>query len=120
MKLHFVLLIFSCLWYLFIALAILIGLVNEATHCVANAFLFIVCISSVSNTCRSGPKVVNFFTCSTRLSTRFQLLIKTEILTNKEKKFSALNLSGVVFLMLINANICWHFNIDEQDKLMLS
>ena len=54
MKLHIVLLILSCLWYVFIALAILIGLVNEATHCVANALLFMVCIYSVSNTHRSG------------------------------------------------------------------
>ena len=54
MKLHFVLLMLSCLWYVFIVLAILKGLVNEATLCVANALLFIVCIYSVSNTQKSG------------------------------------------------------------------
>ena len=54
MKLHFVLLLLSCLWYVFIVLAILIGLVNEASLCVANALLFMVCFNSVSNTHRSG------------------------------------------------------------------
>ena len=54
MKLNFVLLMLSCLWYVFIVLAILIGLVNEAALCVANTLLFIVCIYSVSNTQRSG------------------------------------------------------------------
>ena len=34
MKLHFVLLMLSCLWYVFIVLVILKGLVNEATLCV--------------------------------------------------------------------------------------
>ena len=33
------------------------------------------------------------------------------------KKFLALSLSDVVFIMLNN---CWHFNIYEQDKFMLS
>ena len=32
----------------------------------------------------SCPKVTNFLTCSTQLSTKFQLLIKTKILTNEE------------------------------------
>ena len=54
MKLHFVLLKLSCLWYVFIVLAILICLVNEATLCVAKTLLFMVCIYSVSNTQRSG------------------------------------------------------------------
>ena len=54
MKLHFVLLMLSCLWYEFIVLAILIGLVIVATLCVANALLFIVCIYNVSNTHMSG------------------------------------------------------------------
>ena len=54
MKLHFVLLMLSCLWYVFIVLAKLIGLVIVATLCVANALLLIVCIYSVSNTHRSG------------------------------------------------------------------
>ena len=80
MKLHLGLLMPTCLWYVFIVLAILIGhvneatlcvanallfmyvfivsailigLVNEATLCVANAHLFMVCIYSVSNAHRS-------------------------------------------------------------------
>ena len=32
----------------------------------------------------SGPKVIKLFSRSTQLSTKFQLLIKTEIPTNKE------------------------------------
>ena len=31
-----------------------------------------------------GPEVIKLFSCSTQLSTKFQLLIKTKILTNKE------------------------------------
>ena len=54
MKLHFVSLKLSCLWYVFIVLAILICLVNEATLCVAKTLLFMVCIYSVSNTQRYG------------------------------------------------------------------
>ena len=36
------------------------------------------------------------------------------------KKFIALKLPDVVFIMLLNANNCWHFNIYEQDKFLLS
>ena len=31
-----------------------------------------------------GPEVIKRFSCSTQLSTKFQLIIKTKILTNKE------------------------------------
>ena len=31
-----------------------------------------------------GPEVIKLFSCSTQLSTKFQLLIKTKISTNKE------------------------------------
>ena len=41
-----------------------------------------------------------FFSCSAQPSTKFQLLIKAKILTNK--KFLASSLSDVVFIMLIN------------------
>ena len=47
-----------------------------------------------------GPKVITLFSCSTQLSTKFQLLIKTKI-----KKFLALSLSDVVFIMLINVKM---------------
>ena len=49
--------------------------------------------------CLSGHKVI-FFSYSTQLSTKFQVLIKT-----KMKKFLALSLSGVVFIMLINVKM---------------
>ena len=32
-----------------------------------------------------GPRVIKLFSCSTQLSTKFQLLIKTKIPTNKER-----------------------------------
>ena len=33
---------------------------------------------------RSGPEIIKLFSCSTQLSMKFQRLIKTKILTNKE------------------------------------
>ena len=33
---------------------------------------------------KPGPKVIKLFSCSTQLSMKFQMLIKTKILTNKE------------------------------------
>ena len=47
---------------------------------------------------QSGPEVIKLFSCSTQLSTQFQLLINTKI----PKTFLALSLSDVVFIMLIN------------------
>ena len=47
--------------------------------------------------CQPGLEVIKLFSCSTQLSTKFQLLIKTKI-----PKFLALSLSDVVFIMLIN------------------
>ena len=52
-----------------------------------------------------APRLYNFFSCSTQLSTKFQLLIKTKILYQQMKKFLALNLSDVVFIMLINVKM---------------
>ena len=49
----------------------------------------------------SGPEVKKLFSCSTRLSTKFQLHIKTKILTNKEVSW----LSDVVFIMLMNVKM---------------
>ena len=52
----------------------------------------------------AGPEVIKLLSCSTQLSTKLQLLIKTTILTNKE--FSCyLGLSGLVFIMLINVKM---------------
>ena len=46
------------------------------------------------------PQSYKTFSCSTQLSTKFQLLIKTKIPTNALK-----NLSVVVFIMLINVKM---------------
>ena len=43
------------------------------------------------------------FSCSTQLSTKFQLLIKLKY--RKIKKFLALRLSDVIFIMLINVKM---------------
>ena len=51
---------------------------------------------------KTGPEVIKLFSCSTQLSTKFQLFIKTKIPT---KRFLALSLSDVVFIMLINVKI---------------
>ena len=51
-----------------------------------------------------GPAVIKLFSCSTQLSTKFQLLIKTKILTTEEVIF-ALSLSDVVFIMLIDVKM---------------
>ena len=52
------------------------------------------------NTMNPGPEVLKLFSCSTQLCKKFQLLIKT-----KMKKFLALSLSDVVFIMLINVQM---------------
>ena len=65
----------------------------------------------------SGPEVMKHFLCSTQLSTKFQLLIKTKISTNKEVScFKSLRCCIYHPNKGLNANICWHFNIFEQDK----
>ena len=59
----------------------------------------------------------HIFSCSTQLSTIFQLLIETKIPTNK--KFLVLRLSNFVFITLINVKmptIVGIFNIYEQGK----
>ena len=47
-----------------------------------------------------GHKVIILFSCLTELSTKFQLLIKLKY--RQMKKFFALSLSDVAFIMLIN------------------
>ena len=49
--------------------------------------------------------VIKPFSCSTQLSTIFQLLIKTKIPTNEKKFFFILRLSDVAFIMLINVKM---------------
>ena len=74
-----------------------------------------------------GPEVIKLFSCSTQLSTKFQLLIETRKPSNKEVS-SCMSLR-YLFIMLINVKMstvvgiltfmsrinCWHFNIYEQD-----
>ena len=52
----------------------------------------------------SGPEFVKLFPCSTQLSSKFQLLIK-KLNIPQMKKFIALSLSDVVFIMLINVKM---------------
>ena len=52
----------------------------------------------------SGPGVIKLFSCSTQLSTKFQLLIKTKK-KKKAKKFLALSVSDVVFILLIKVKM---------------
>ena len=66
---------------------------------------------------RSGPEVIKLFSCSTQLSTIFQLLIKTKIPTNEEVScFKFLRCCIYHANKCKNANNCWHFNIYKQDK----
>ena len=58
----------------------------------------------------SGPKVIKLFSCSTQLSIEFQLHIKT-IKKRQMKKFPALRLSDVVFIMLVNVKMPTIVNI---------
>ena len=52
---------------------------------------------------RSCPKVINLFSCSTQLRTNFQMLVKLKY--QQMKKFLALSLSDIVFIMLINVKM---------------
>ena len=51
----------------------------------------------------TGPGVLKLFLCSSQLSTKFQLLIKTKILKIKEVPY--LSLSDNVFIMLLDVKI---------------
>ena len=53
----------------------------------------------LKNNVTPGPEVIKLFSCSTQLSMKFQLLIKLKY--RQMKKFPALSLSDVVFIMLI-------------------
>ena len=52
-----------------------------------------------------GPEVIKHFSCSTKLSTKFELLIKTKYMYRQTKKFFALSLSDGVFIELINVKM---------------
>ena len=51
-----------------------------------------------------GLEVIKLFLCSTQLSMKFQLLIKSTML-KKKKNFLAFKLSGIVFIMPINVKM---------------
>ena len=53
---------------------------------------------------RSGPEVIKRFSCSSQLSTTFQLLMK-KLKYRQMKTFLALSVSDVVFIMLINVKM---------------
>ena len=66
---------------------------------------------------RTGHEVIKLFLCSTQLSMKFQLGIKSKITTNKEVScFKSLRCCIYHANKCLNANNCWHFNIYEQDK----
>ena len=47
-------------------------------------YLYVLCLFGVVAMFCSGPAVKQMFSCSTQLSKKFQLLIKTKISTNEE------------------------------------
>ena len=63
---------------------------------------------------QTGLEFIKLFSCSTQLSMKFQLLIKTKML--KTYDFLAFKLSYAVFIMLINAKMPTIVDIYEQDK----
>ena len=60
-------------------------------------------LQSVKYEGSSEPEVIIFYSCSTQLSIKVHLLIKTKRLHSKE--FSSLNLADVVFIMLISVKM---------------
>ena len=52
----------------------------------------------------SVPEVIKLFSCSAQLSTKFQLLTKIKIPTNKEVS-SFKSLVDIVFIMLLNVKL---------------
>ena len=72
---------------------------------------------------KPDPEVIKLFSCSTQLSMKFQLLIKTKTPTNKEVScFKSLRCCIYHADKCLNANNwhCWHFNIISRINLVLS
>ena len=66
---------------------------------------------------KSGPEVIKPISCSFQVSMKFQMLIRTSILNNKD----GFCFGALIFFMnhsnkCQNANNCWHLNIYEHDK----
>ena len=55
-----------------------------------------------------GSEVIKLFSCSTQLSTKFQLLIKTKTPTNEVSCFISLRCCIYHANKCLNANNCWH------------
>ena len=68
-----------------------------------NCFPFLCDLSECSFMLQPGPMVIKLFSCSTQLSKKFQLLIKTKML--KMKTALAFKLSDDVFIILINVKM---------------
>ena len=65
----------------------------------------------------SGPEVIKLFSCSTRLSMKFVLLINLKLLTTTN--FVLLNIAEHEIFSAKkyeNANFSWHFHISLQIK----
>ena len=60
-------------------------------------------VGTNDNVCSSGVEVIKLFSCSTQLSTKFQLLLNLKY--RHMKKLIALSLSDVVFIMPINVKM---------------
>ena len=75
--------------------------------------------ASLVSSLNAGLEVIKLYSCATQLSTKFQLLIKTKIPSNKEVScFKSPRCCMYFANECQNANNCWHFNIYEQDSVL--
>ena len=67
----------------------------------------------------TGPEVIKLVSCSPQLSTKFQLLIKAKVQTNKEVACFQ-SLRGYIYHAnkCENANNCWH--LQDKSRVQLS
>ena len=70
------------------------------THKLNKSLVFERLIHVVSSVKKPGPMVIKLFSCSTQLSTKFHLLIKTKIPTIDA--VSCFSSSDIVFILQIN------------------
>ena len=61
---------------------------------------------------KPGPEVIKLFSCSTQLSTKFQLIIKTKIPTNEEVSCFKFLRCCIIMLMSVKMPTI----VNEQDK----
>ena len=60
-----------------------------------------------------GPEVIKLFPCSTQLSMKFQLLIKTKIPIYADVEF-------IMLINVKNANNCWHLTFMSRINFVFS